>query len=138
MLTCLMGLWIMVIALGFKHVVRPRSASAICNHKFDFRPKLHERKCCFLFIIFILKSSNGHIGLLTKKNTPERVQFCNIATRKQNGRLFESFALGRLKQFNEKISNGNKGKGPRSKFRHIIFFFSSIEHFLGAINVFIH
>ena len=40
----------------------------ICNHKFDFRPKLHNRKWNFRFIIFILKSTNGHISLLTQKH----------------------------------------------------------------------
>ncbi len=37
-------------------IARPRSGSAICNHKFDFRPKLPDTKCNFHFIIFILKS----------------------------------------------------------------------------------
>ena len=37
-------------------IARPRSGSAICNHKFDFSPKLHDTKFNFHFIIFILKS----------------------------------------------------------------------------------
>jgi hypothetical protein len=37
-------------------IARPRTGSAICNHKFDFSPKLHDRKFNIHFIIFILKS----------------------------------------------------------------------------------
>jgi hypothetical protein len=37
-------------------IARPRSGSSICNHKFDFTPKLHDTKCNYYFIIIILKS----------------------------------------------------------------------------------
>ena len=66
-------------------IARPRSGSAICNHKFDFRPKLHDTKCNFHFITFILKSTSGNVSLFTK-NTPELAPSCNIATCEQNGR----------------------------------------------------
>ena len=37
---------------------RARSASSICNHKYDFRPKLHDTKFNYHFITSILKSHN--------------------------------------------------------------------------------
>ena len=48
--------------------------SAIYNHKFDFRPKLHETKCNFHFITFISKFKGSNISLFTK-NTPVLAQF---------------------------------------------------------------
>ena len=60
-------------------IARPRSGSAICNHKFDFRPKLHDTKCNFHFITFILKSTSGNASLFTKY-APELAPSCNIAT----------------------------------------------------------
>ena len=61
----------------------------ICNHKFDFRPKLHDTKCNYHFITFILKSTSGNASLFTK-NTPELAPSCNIATCEQNGRDIKS------------------------------------------------
>ena len=62
---------------------------SICNHKFDFRPKLHDTKCNFHFITFILKSTSGNVSLFTKY-APELAASCNIATREQNGRDIKS------------------------------------------------
>ena len=57
----------------------------ICNHKFDFRPKLHDTKCNFHFTTFIMKSTSGNASLFTKY-APKLAPPCNIATCKQNGR----------------------------------------------------
>ena len=62
---------------------------SICNHKFDFRPKLHDTKCNFHFITFVLKSTSGNASLFTK-NTPELAPSRNIATCEQNGRDIKS------------------------------------------------
>ena len=56
--------------------------------KSDFRPKLHDTKCNFHFIAFILKSTSGNASLFT--NTPELAPSCNIATCEQNGRHIKS------------------------------------------------
>ena len=53
--------------------------------KFDFRPKLHDTKCNFHFITFILKSTSGNASLFTKY-APKLAPSCNIATCEQNGR----------------------------------------------------
>ena len=82
----------MVIALSgvqFGLKSNARLQRVICNHKFDFRPKLHETKCNFHFITFILKSTSGNVSLFTK-NTPELAPSCNIATCEQNGRDVKS------------------------------------------------
>ena len=63
--------------------------STICNHKFDFRPKLHDTKCNFHFITFILKSTSGNASLFTKY-APKLAPSCNIATCEQNGRDIKS------------------------------------------------
>jgi hypothetical protein len=42
-------------------IARTPSWSAICNHKFDFRPNLHDTKFNDHFIIFILKSHKNKI-----------------------------------------------------------------------------
>ena len=39
-------------------IERARSASSIWNHKYDFRPKLHDTKFNYHFITSILKSQN--------------------------------------------------------------------------------
>ena len=39
-------------------IERARSASSIWNHKYDFRPKLHDPKFNYHFIRSILKSHN--------------------------------------------------------------------------------
>ncbi len=39
-------------------IERARSASSIWNHKYDFRPKLHDTKFNYHFIMSILKSQN--------------------------------------------------------------------------------
>ena len=65
----------MVIALSD---ALPQRGCAISNHKFDFRLNLHDTKFNFHFIIFTLKSTNGNISLLTKKNT--RLYLPNFAT----------------------------------------------------------
>ena len=41
-----------------KYIERARSASSIWNHKYDFRPKLHDPKFNYHFIRSILKSHN--------------------------------------------------------------------------------
>ena len=70
-------------------IARPRSGSAICYHKFDFRLKLQDTKCNFHFITFILKSTSSNASLFTK-NTPKLAPSCNIATCEQNGRDIKS------------------------------------------------
>ena len=54
-------------------IARPRSGSAISNHEYDFRPKLHDTKFNYHLILFILKSQ-------TTKNDIEIIQF-NLDTR---------------------------------------------------------
>ena len=61
-----------------------------CNHKFDFRPKLHDMKCNFHFVTYILKSKSGANASLLTKNTSELAPSCNIATCEQNGRDIKS------------------------------------------------
>ena len=82
---------IMVIALsGVQFGLKSNTwLRAICNHKFDFRPKLHDTKCNFHFITFILKSTSGNVSLFTKY-APELAPSCNIATCEQNGRGIKS------------------------------------------------
>ena len=72
-----------------KRVITKSHGSAICNHKFDFRPKLHDTKCNFHFITFILKSTSGNVSLFTKYE-PKLAPSCNIATCEQNGRDIKS------------------------------------------------
>ena len=48
----------------------PRSGSVICNHKFHSDQKLHDTKCNFHVIIFILKSKNRNITLFTNDTPP--------------------------------------------------------------------
>ena len=57
-------------------IARPRSGSAICKHKFDFTPKLHDMKCNFHFIIFILKSETLFVNL----EEPDAFLFKNVHT----------------------------------------------------------
>ena len=40
-------------------IARPRSGSAISNHEYDFRPKLHDTKFNYHLIIYILKSQGN-------------------------------------------------------------------------------
>ena len=39
-----------------------RSASSIWNHKYDFRPKVHDKKFKYHFITAILKSQNSAVS----------------------------------------------------------------------------
>ena len=52
---------------------RARSSSSICNHKYDFRPKLHDKAFNYHFITPILKSDrfffNINIYLSTSGNS---------------------------------------------------------------------
>ena len=57
----IMIIWNQIIMIWYQtrdyKIARPWSGIEICNHKFDFRqPKLHNTKCNFHLIIFILKS----------------------------------------------------------------------------------
>ena len=87
------------------HAARPRSGSAICNHKSGFRTKLHDAKCNFYFITLILKSTSGNTSLFTK-NTPELVVFCNISTCEQ-----KAFTLPTEKTMNTRWSFRRRKKG---------------------------
>jgi hypothetical protein len=73
-------------------IARPRSGSAICDHKFDFSPKLHDTKFNFHFIIFILKSLNIFVNLkrfcLQKAHLRFLPVYCSIATISEQDELY--------------------------------------------------
>ena len=55
-------------------IERAHSASSICNHKYDFRPKLHDLKFNCHFITSILKSHmGGAVAIWLVLSSPERV-----------------------------------------------------------------
>ena len=58
---------------------RERSASSIRNHKYDFRPKLHDTKFNYHFITAILKSQNSistNILLSERRYSFAKLQLC--------------------------------------------------------------
>ena len=105
----------------------------ICNHKLDFRPKLHDTKCNFHFITFILKSTSGNASLFTKYE-PKLAPSCNIATCEQNGRDIKS---GDSKQsdiiadFNIKLMRTRR-KMHQKYVKHIVSFVEFHKVLFGA------
>ena len=74
-----------------------RSASSIRNHKYDFRPKLHDTKFNYHFITAILKSQNS---ISTNILSSER-----------------RYSFAKLKKFTDLYGWGGGGeKGEKGKF----------------------
>ena len=55
---------------------RARSASLIWNHKYDFRPKLHDTKFHYNFITSILKSPNLFAERRNRYRKHFSISFC--------------------------------------------------------------
>ena len=66
------------VQFGLKHtrefqIGRARSASSIWNHKYDFRPKLHDTKFSYHFITATLKSRKLNVYLNVRVYTQKSV-----------------------------------------------------------------
>ena len=80
-------------------IERARSASSIWNHKYDFRPKLHDPKFNYHFIRSILKSHN--FMALNVLNIPSRA---NSGT----GNAFASYLVCKTMSCDENSLKHNK------------------------------